>query len=65
MPGFEPLPLQTKKKEKKKLDFTGIELGTFGFESQNATTKPAGLSLKSGSNYRNKNHSTKSEEEFG
>ena len=37
MPGFEPLPLQTKKKEKKKLNFTGIEPGTLGFESQNGT----------------------------
>ena len=41
MPGLDsnPLPLQTKKKEGKKLDFTGIEPGTFGIGSQIATTE--------------------------
>ena len=54
-----------KEKREKKLDDTGIELGTFGFESQNATPKPPGLSYKEPSNCTYNNYSTKSEEQFG
>ena len=52
-------------RKEKKLDFSGIELGTFGFESQNATPKPPGLSYKEPSNCTYNNYSTKSEEQFG
>ena len=38
--------LHPSRKEKKN-DFSGIELGTFGFESQNATNKPPGLRYNS------------------